>query len=295
MRESRRPWPSMGCFVILNILLLLISSTMFIMSLRPPSLRYTDKITAQSRNHLLKQMSIPSPILDETDIRISPKRMDATLLQRNPPVIYREPPSDAVDMAWQALVDTRPVPLSRSQVEAIGKDPSRSVQIPPSWGHGNESYFGRIDVFHQIHCLDALRREAHFEYYYGESYPNVWNDTTEFHRLHLSHCVYLLLQNIMCNANTDVYTHIWTDTLVHPFPDFNINHQCKDFSAVMEWQEKNGLDEESFVALKRPEGYPYMKMSRKFKEVNGWEFESEEEKEELEELLENADPDGEIA
>lgn len=99
----------------------------------------------------------------------------------------------------------------------------------------------------------------------------------------------------MCNANTDVYTHIWTDALVHPFPDFNINHQCKDFSAVMEWQEKNGLDEESFVALKKPEGYAYRKMSRKFKEVNEWEFESEEEKEELEELLENADPDGENA
>ncbi|RYP78637.1 hypothetical protein DL769_003133 [Monosporascus sp. CRB-8-3] len=158
----------------------------------------------------------------------------------------------------------------------MGKDSAKSVQIPPSWGYGNNTYFGRIDVFHQLDCLDALRREAYFEHYYGEHYPGGYNNTTEFHRPHPSHRVYLPLQNIMCNANMDVYTHIWTDTLEHPFPDFNIDHQCKDFSAVLDWQKKNGLDETKFVDLKRPEGYQFRKMNHKFKEIHGWKFGPEE-------------------
>lgn len=198
--------------------------------------------------------------------------MDATLLQRAPPVIYREEPSRKVDEAWQKLWDTRPIPLTAEHVRRMGKDPSEAVKIPPDWGYGDDAYFGRLDVFHQMHCLDALRREVFFDHYYGKKYPGGFNTTTEFHQLHLSHCTYLLMQNIMCNANTDVYTHIWTDTLTHPFPDFNIDHKCKNFDAVVEWQEKNAMDERAFVALTRPEGYPYRKMTHKFKEIHGWQF-----------------------
>jgi Mycotoxin biosynthesis protein UstYa len=213
---------------------------------------------------------VPARILDEIDIKVEEKRMDATLLHSEPLSIFRQEPSPEVDRAWQKVSDTRPIALSREGVLAIGKDPAQAVQIPEHWGLGNESYFGRVDVFHQIHCLDALRREAYFEHYYGKRYPQGFNNTGEFHRLHLSHCVYLLLQNIMCNANTDVYTHIWTDTLDHQFPDFNINHQCKDFGAILEWQDQNGLDEKAFVHLRRPDGYPYHVMNHKFKEIHGW-------------------------
>ncbi|KAK4240930.1 hypothetical protein C8A03DRAFT_30897 [Achaetomium macrosporum] len=253
---------------------------MFTLSLRPPTPQYERKAESQTLNYMLKKFSMSSPILDEALIRVAPKRMDATLLQRIPPVIYRGEPSYEVDKAWQDLVDTRPVRLTRQQVLALGKDPDQAVEVPADWvldendsSNSNEThYFGRVDVFHQIHCLDALRREAYFEHYYGRENPHGYNDTSEFHRLHLSHCVYLLLQNIMCQASTDMYTHIWTDTLEHPFPDFNIDHQCKDFDAIMAWQKKHALDEEAFIRLKRPPGYPYKKMNRKFKEIHGWDF-----------------------
>ena len=196
--------------------------------------------------------------------------MEATLLLPKNPSIFRQGPSLEVDLAWKKMWDSRPVPVSKEQVLAMGKDPAEAVQIPEDWGYGSEKYFGRVDVFHQIHCLDALRREAHFEHYYGKKYPNGYKDTTDMHRLHLSHCIHLLLQNIMCSANTDIYTHIWTDTLDHAFPDFNIEHQCKSFDTIMEWQSKNAIDEDRFVNLTRPEGYSYRKMTHKFKEIHGW-------------------------
>ncbi|KAL2705643.1 hypothetical protein AAEP93_000893 [Penicillium crustosum] len=250
---------------------------MFTLSLRPPSSLYVGQEPGQQRNHNLKIISMPSPILNEQDIHISPKRMDATLLNNEPPTIYRQEPSHEVDVAWAALYDTRPIVLTREQVLDIGKDPGEAVQIPSSWGLGDDRYFGRIDAFHQMHCLDALRREARFDHYYGAKYPGGFNTTTEMHRLHLSHCVWLLAQNIMCSANTDVYTHIWTDTLDHAFPDFNIEHKCKNYDAVLAWQQKNALDEDNFVALRRPEGYPYRTMTHKFKEIHGWFLQHEDE------------------
>lgn len=246
-------------------------------------------LASRKPNFLLKQISMPckparnnfcvrshlmigkAPVLDDVEIKIQPKRMDATLLESSPLSIFRQEPSDEVDHAWRQLGDTRPIPLTREQVLAIGKDPQQAVRIPESWGLGPDMYAGRIDVFHQIHCLDSLRREAYFEHYYGSKYPGGFNDTTPMHRLHLSHCVYLLLQNILCNANTDVYTHFWTDTLHHPFPDFNIHHQCRDFEAVRDWQNRHALDEEAFVALRRPDDYgPPHVMSHRFKEVHGF-------------------------
>ncbi|KAL3421692.1 hypothetical protein PVAG01_05848 [Phlyctema vagabunda] len=213
---------------------------------------------------------MPSPILNEIDLEVNSKRMEATLLLPQNPSIFRQDPSLEVDIAWKEMWDSRPVPVSKGQVLAMGKDPAEAVQIPEDWGYGSEKYFGRVDVFHQIHCLDALRREVHFEHYYGKKYPNGYKDTTDFHRLHVSHCIHLLLQNIMCSANTDIYTHIWTDTLDHAFPDFNIQHQCKSFDKIVEWQSKNAIDEDRFVNLTRPNGYPYRKMTHKFKEIHGW-------------------------
>ncbi|TVY65758.1 hypothetical protein LSUE1_G009820 [Lachnellula suecica] len=273
-------------FIFLNIGFFLLSSSLFLYSLPPTNALYEDRIQMRSKNYILKQVSMKctcdetvptgsAPILDESSIRIASKRMDATLVQPKPPVVYREEPSYEVDKAWQELYDTRPVPLSRSQVLAMGKDPEQSVQVPVEWGHGNETYFGSVDVFHQIHCLDTLRREAHFEHYYGKHWPGGYNDTDEFHKLHLSHCIYYLLQNIMCQANTDIF-------------QYRPPVQRLSYSAVKDWQSKNALDEEEFVKLKRPEGYAYRKMSHKFKEIHGWEFGPDEENWEW-------DDDGDIA
>lgn len=75
----------------------------------------------------------------------------------------------------------------------------------------------------------------------------------------------------MCNANTDVYPHIWIDSIIdHPFPASNIEHKCRDFGSILEWQRRNALDEKEFVELRRPEGYEYRKTNHAFKELVHW-------------------------
>lgn len=150
--------------------------------------------------------------------------MNATLLETHPQDIYHMEPSPDVDAAWYKISDMKPIAIKRQAVVALGKDASKAAKWPESLSFGPDLYIGRLDVFHQIHCLDALRREVHFDYYYCKKFPGGYQSSDALHKTHLSHCISLLLQNGMCSASVDVYTHLWTDTHAAAQPDFNIYH-----------------------------------------------------------------------
>ncbi|RDW69105.1 oxidase ustYa family protein [Aspergillus mulundensis] len=210
-----------------------------------------------------------APVLSSQPPQFRTNRVDGTLFPGPNPNIFRQEPSPEVDHAWHLISDTRPIPLTREDVLAIGKDPSAAVKLPHAvFGLGDDIYAGRLDVLHQLHCLNALRQESYFEYYYGHKYASpaeARNDT--LHAYHLSHCVYMLLQNILCHANTDVYTHLWTDGVGHPWPDFGIEHRCVDFGAILEYQMREGVDERAFVETRAAPGDRVHRMSSFFKKV----------------------------
>ncbi|PIG83870.1 hypothetical protein AARAC_001829 [Aspergillus arachidicola] len=208
-----------------------------------------------------------SPVLKGEDLSFSIRNMDATLFPDDNPSIFRQEPSPEVDRAWTIISDTRPIALSREDVLSIGKDPAMAVKLSAEFGLGDDMYAGRIDVLHQLHCLNALRMEIYFDYYYGKKYRGGFNQTDEKHRHHVSHCIYMLLQNILCHANTDVYTHFWTDAVDHPWPDFNIPHKCTNFRAILEWQREHAVNEHMFVDMRRPGNQEAHVMSSKFKKI----------------------------
>src|SRR3954471_9057260 len=63
----------------------------------------------------------------------------------------------------------------------------------------------------------------------------------ELYFTHYDHCVDMLYQNIICTGNTDIITMQWMDTQHHPFPDFSINHQCRDFDSLIQWRKDNSV------------------------------------------------------
>jgi hypothetical protein len=208
-----------------------------------------------------------APLLDLIDIPMRTVRMNGTFLEEQPISIFRQPPSPEVDAAWARIETQAPVPISRQNVENQGQDPSRAAKFPESFGFGPDAYIGRVDVFHQIHCLNRLRMHLHgnYDYYYGASHTN-----NEYHQLHISHCVFMLLQNLMCTANVDVYTHTWIDAQENAFPDFSMNHKCRDFDAVLKWHDENSVPLEKFGALRKPADFKEHIMTHQFKEVFQW-------------------------
>ncbi|EME78946.1 uncharacterized protein MYCFIDRAFT_101736, partial [Pseudocercospora fijiensis CIRAD86] len=181
------------------------------------------------------------------------------ILPSTPGSLYRSPGPEA-DAAWAAISSTDPIPISRADVIAAGKNPSKTAKFNASFD-GEEMYAGRLDVLHQVHCLDRLRKQI----YKGDGWGGGGGEKEE---LHLSHCLWYLLQNIMCSASWDVYTHIWTDTFPYPYPDFNIHKKCANFDAIVKFQEQHSIDRRLFEQMRIPEDYgPPARMVRKFKEI----------------------------
>jgi len=139
--------------------------------------------------------------------------------------------------------------ISSDQIVALGKNPGTAVKIPKDWPV--DGYAAQVDVFHQIHCLNELRKQVHYDHYfkpiYGDDPPGVLHDT------HIAHCIHILLQNLMCTANVDIITYEWRERQSQPFPDFNIKKQCRNFDEVLAWRERTQITEKYYDNFPIPE------------------------------------------
>lgn len=208
-----------------------------------------------------------APVLDDVDIHLSTKQIIGEDEDVNHS-IFRQLPSPEVDAAWNNLSNLNPIWVSSSDIRRMGKDPTTVAKYPSSFDLGDDAYAAELDSLHKIHCLNALRKEIHFDYYYGSKYPD--GITPELHRAHTSHCLYVLLQHLMCEASTDIVTKEWVEGQLHPYPDFSINRQCGNFDAVMEWQADRRVSNDQFRAWRMPTGFVPKPVSDEFKRVYGY-------------------------
>ncbi|KAK1656811.1 hypothetical protein BDP55DRAFT_56870 [Colletotrichum godetiae] len=206
----------------------------------------------------MKRVSPYSPILDELPIRLETVEVKGTLFNDyTPPRIWRGPPSDEVDKAWDDMARIEYFGVSGDALRKMGKDPKISVSIPEDWGVGPDKYLVEIDMQHQLHCLNAVRKYAYFDFYYGDHYKNI-SMAPQRHQAHLEHCIDILLQALTCNPSLDLISHNWMKTQENPYPDFNIKRQCVAHDPILKWQHKNGISEQilKYKNLPKPEGFP---------------------------------------
>jgi hypothetical protein len=52
------------------------------------------------------------------------------------------------------------------------------------------------------------------------------------------HCIDIIRQSLMCNADAGIFSYIWVEGYPKPFPDFSVNHNCRNFDAVLKWAEE---------------------------------------------------------
>lgn len=222
-----------------------------------------------TRNAILKQSSSYSPIFDALTIRTKRVRFNGAVHDEES--IFRQDPSPEVDRAWERLsmAGHEVTTVSGSALRLSGKNESISIKAPPEWNRGEDSYIAQIDVFHQIHCLNEIRKELHsnYPYYYGqhESHgehpapqPQPHSHSHSSHASHKKHCLHVLLQNILCHADLEVIPHVWRsyadpDKPVQGMADFNTEKQCRDFDQILEWAQGNAIENlEEMSALIKP-------------------------------------------
>ena len=160
-----------------------------------------------------------------------------------------------MDAAWDRVSRNGFFAISAEELVQLGKDPIFSIPTDEEWGFPADSYMMHIDVFHQIHCLNALRKGliTNYQYYWGAR----WGlEPPATFANHLNHCVDILLQNLMCDADVEPVTYVWHEDQPMPYPDFGVYKQCRDFDRLLEWHDANQIPDmhAKWTAYKKPEG-----------------------------------------
>ncbi|KAG2148148.1 uncharacterized protein EDB93DRAFT_1084986, partial [Suillus bovinus] len=139
------------------------------------------------------------------------------------PSIYRGSPSPEINAAWDriSLDGSRPIRMSHEQLLRTGEKPSPvMVRYPDEYGGG---YMATVEVIHQLHCIDMLRRVS----WGNESLGHGIHESHQDFRIHLDHCIEMLRQIIMCRGDVTMLTYDWVEGVENPFPNFNIPHNAE--------------------------------------------------------------------
>ncbi|KAI0106425.1 hypothetical protein GGR51DRAFT_571362 [Nemania sp. FL0031] len=199
-------------------------------------------------NELLKKTSM------FFEVRTFPSTIDGGIAAHSKPSVARLPPGPEADAAWARFEKIRTVVISKSDVEMMGKDPMTAARFPDDhWGFGEDAYMGQIDVVHQLHCLNALRKRA----FAAACNPEAEEEARaqpKWRWTHLQHCVSILLENLMCHADTELLTMNWIQEADYPFPDFSINKKCRDFETLLNWQAERAVDMDRWMNMTKPSG-----------------------------------------
>jgi hypothetical protein len=65
------------------------------------------------------------------------------------------------------------------------------------------------------------------------------------------HCIDIIRQALMCNADVGIFTYVWVDGYPKPFPDFNVQHKCRSFDVVLDWAKTNQVSDVVLADLDR--------------------------------------------
>ncbi|CAG8978654.1 hypothetical protein HYALB_00011750 [Hymenoscyphus albidus] len=105
---------------------------------------------------------------------------------------------------------------------------SDHVHVREQYGGG---YPANVEGLHHLHCSLYYNYE-----YYQELGEGAFKNEEPILRLHVSHCLDILRQQLMCTVDVGVLGRVWWNKEdPTPFPDFNTDHKCRNFNAVRQW------------------------------------------------------------
>ena len=147
-----------------------------------------------------------------------PIKVNGSLFTPSEPSIARAMPNNASDELWDEIELTRVFAVTRADILKMGKDPSTAVKLENElWGLGDDAYATILDVYHQLHCVNALREIAYGKHYHTTMGKADGEPTMR--ELHINHCADILYQAIRCSGNVNLITMHWVETQTYPFPD----------------------------------------------------------------------------
>ncbi|KEF53618.1 uncharacterized protein A1O9_10593 [Exophiala aquamarina CBS 119918] len=98
---------------------------------------------------------------------------------------------------------------------------------------GEEGYQVGMEVFHQLHCINLLRRVAYKEYY--EPLGGELAAGREALQHHTDNCIEILRLNVHCNADIGLFTLYMVEGDSQVWPELKSKHVCRNFQEAKQW------------------------------------------------------------
>ncbi|KAL1967380.1 hypothetical protein VTN77DRAFT_3165 [Rasamsonia byssochlamydoides] len=146
-----------------------------------------------------------------------------------------------VDRAWDNITNGPTggaIGITKEQWEAVNPYHEWPVMLEEPVETGQ--YLASLDVFHQLHCVDLLRKSLHREYYdkHEGSFAGAPEAVVQGH---LEHCIETLRQTLMCHGDISLLTYNWVKGREMPYPNFNTIHTCKKWDTLVAWNQQRDI------------------------------------------------------
>ncbi|KAK7992604.1 hypothetical protein PG988_001398 [Apiospora saccharicola] len=144
--------------------------------------------------------------------------------------IYQGDPSPELDAEWKSLYDSMGIiRLTRSQAASLSNKTYPYI--------GDDGYYiGELAVFHQLHCLNAMRISLAQNHYRTVFDPSDFDPVEgSYGRDHISHCLDALREAIMCASDISVITWKWNNKAQRALGHGDIVHSCRNFEKIHDW------------------------------------------------------------
>ncbi|KAI3612864.1 hypothetical protein WG66_005458 [Moniliophthora roreri] len=140
---------------------------------------------------------------------------------------YMGDPSPELDKAWDDLYGFGINKISKDDADQL---PVKTVRIPSDPDH----YVVALDVYHQLHCLNLIRKAFYWDYYH-KLHPGPVINSSISEEEHVPHCIEHLRQSIVCASDVSAIVWYWdvekNKTISRPA----VPHTCKNFDKISEW------------------------------------------------------------
>ncbi|PSS03843.1 hypothetical protein BD289DRAFT_420360 [Coniella lustricola] len=148
--------------------------------------------------------------------------------------LWNNKPNYEQDVRWLESYNW----LARIPNKDAEKIPNRTIKIPGDEEHS----VVWLGVFHELHCLNILRKLIWFEYY------SVMSDLVAGRnnmRNHLVHCVDAIRKASMCHADITPIP-LWSEPDFKKgeiTPVFKVPHTCRNYDRIKEWAVEHRVDD----------------------------------------------------
>ncbi|KAI0101538.1 hypothetical protein GGR51DRAFT_563438 [Nemania sp. FL0031] len=135
-----------------------------------------------------------------------------------------------VEGNWTRLLRLGMISFTEEELRLAGAAPD-AIRLPVESGGG---YLGYLASHHYTHCLWLLHMSLHEDFYASRSI--MWNMTRERRVGHFDHCIEVLRQLVICDADTTPVTFHWYEDEADYLPDQSNPRRCADWDAHRQWQ-----------------------------------------------------------